>query len=133
MSSSDEDLPICETIMADEDLKPCILFENEASILPDENIKVEDSFQPANSFQQPDSFQPETCQREKHLDEVLHRLETRLVETEEAFENLRHTREDDVDLFFKSIAVSVKKLSPELIHEAKLRSLQMLTELKNRT
>lgn len=40
--------------------------------------------------------------------------------------------DDDVDLFFKSIAVSVKKLRPELINEAKMKSLQMLFDLETR-
>lgn len=40
--------------------------------------------------------------------------------------------DDDVDLFFKSIAMSVKKLKPELINEAKMKSLQMVINLERR-
>lgn len=41
-------------------------------------------------------------------------------------------RDDDVDVFFKSIAMSVKKLSPTLINEAKMKSLQMVFDLERR-
>ncbi|GBL73060.1 hypothetical protein AVEN_128220-1 [Araneus ventricosus] len=40
--------------------------------------------------------------------------------------------DDDIDLFFKQIANSVKNLSPEFIYEAKMRSLEMVIDLTNR-
>ena len=40
--------------------------------------------------------------------------------------------EDPLDLFFRSIAMSVKQLKPELIREAKMRMLQTLCELESR-
>ncbi|GBO01757.1 hypothetical protein AVEN_3661-1 [Araneus ventricosus] len=40
--------------------------------------------------------------------------------------------DDDVDLFFKSIACCVKKLKPDLINEAKMQFLQMVIDLENR-
>ncbi|CAI6374916.1 unnamed protein product [Macrosiphum euphorbiae] len=46
--------------------------------------------------------------------------------------NMAQNREDEIDLFFKSIAISVKKLSPALINEAKIKSLQMVFELEIR-
>lgn len=105
--------------MIDEDIKPSLLL-NETSISSNENInQIEDLFQ-----------QP-TCPHEKRIDKVLERMEVRLDETEDIIRNFSQNQEDDVDLFFKSIAMSVKKLSPELICEAKLRSLKMISELEN--
>lgn len=46
--------------------------------------------------------------------------------------NVIQNRDDDIDVFFKSIAMSVKKLSPELINEAKTKSLQMVIDLERR-
>ncbi|CAI6374687.1 unnamed protein product [Macrosiphum euphorbiae] len=46
--------------------------------------------------------------------------------------NIAQNREDEIDLFFKSIAISVKKLSPALINEAKMKSLKMVFELETR-
>ncbi|KAJ8876875.1 hypothetical protein PR048_021323 [Dryococelus australis] len=41
-------------------------------------------------------------------------------------------KEDDVDLFYKSLAVSVKKLPTHLQSQAKLKSLQIVIELEHR-
>lgn len=40
--------------------------------------------------------------------------------------------ENDISLFFKSIAASVKKLPSDLIKEAKLKTLQLVFELESR-
>lgn len=39
-------------------------------------------------------------------------------------------RQDDVDMFYKSIAMSVKRLSPIFIAEAKMKHLQTLNDLE---
>lgn len=44
---------------------------------------------------------------------------------------IEQPKEDDIDLFFRSIAASVKKLPTELVNEAKMRSLQMIFDLQN--
>ena len=46
-------------------------------------------------------------------------------------ENKRN-EDDEIDLFFKSVALSVKKLSRIAIKEAKLRALNMVNELKEK-
>jgi len=40
--------------------------------------------------------------------------------------------EDDVDMFYKSIAMTVKKMSPQAIKEAKLRTLTLITEIDDK-
>lgn len=41
-------------------------------------------------------------------------------------------REDEIDVFFQSIAMSIKKLRPELQNDAKLQALQMVIDLERR-
>jgi len=40
--------------------------------------------------------------------------------------------ENEVHVFFQSIAMSVKKLNPDLVCEARMKSLQMVCELESR-
>ncbi|KAE9524065.1 hypothetical protein AGLY_015546 [Aphis glycines] len=40
--------------------------------------------------------------------------------------------EDDVDMFFKSIAMTVKRISPQAIKEAKLRTLTLIFEINDK-
>lgn len=40
-------------------------------------------------------------------------------------------KEDDIDLIYRSLAVSVKKLPPHLQAQAKLKSLQVIMELES--
>lgn len=40
--------------------------------------------------------------------------------------------EDDVDIFFKSIAMTVKKMLPQAIKEAKLRTLTLISEIDDK-
>uniref|UniRef100_A0A2S2PQ72 BESS domain-containing protein n=1 Tax=Schizaphis graminum TaxID=13262 RepID=A0A2S2PQ72_SCHGA len=40
--------------------------------------------------------------------------------------------EDDIDIFFKSIAMTVKKMPPQAIKEAKLRTLTLITEIDDK-
>jgi len=39
--------------------------------------------------------------------------------------------EDDIDLFFKSIAMTVKKLPKQAINEAKIQTLRLVNKLEN--
>ncbi|KAK9510151.1 hypothetical protein O3M35_004994 [Rhynocoris fuscipes] len=65
-------------------------------------------------------------------DKLLELLNSQRIERETILKKMvEEMQEDDVDLFFKSIAFSVKKLSPNLINEAKMRSLQMVIDLEN--
>lgn len=72
------------------------------------------------------------AKRQKTTDKIVELLEARHVERQEIISTINmQIRDDDIDLFFKSIALSVKKLSPSLINEAKMRSLQMLFDLEH--
>jgi len=75
---------------------------------------------------------PPKSKRQKYNEKVIQLLEDRRVERNDIMRNIVQNREDDIDLFFKSIAMSVKKLSPALINEAKMKSLQMVFELETR-
>lgn len=79
-----------------------------------------------------DSFRPPS-KRQKHNEKIIELLEARRIERQEIVKSFTQNRDDEVDLFFKSIAMSVKKLRPELINEAKMRSLQMVFDLENRS
>lgn len=41
-------------------------------------------------------------------------------------------KEDDIDVFFKSIAMTVKNMSPQAIKEAKLKILTLATEIDDK-
>jgi len=75
---------------------------------------------------------PLKSKRQKYNEKVMQVLEDRRIERNEIMKNMAQNREDEIDLFFKSIAMSVKKLSPALINEAKMKSLQMVFELEIR-
>lgn len=78
-----------------------------------------------NSFHQ-------SKKRQKHSDQIIQLMEDRRNERNEIVKGLSQNHSDDVDLFFKSIAMSVKKLSPGLINEAKMESLKMVFDLERR-
>ncbi|KAK4874347.1 hypothetical protein RN001_013707 [Aquatica leii] len=59
--------------------------------------------------------------RQRHNDNIIQMMEMRSKERQEIVRSLQ-AKEDDIDLFFKSIALSVKKLRPDLINDAKLMS-----------
>ncbi|KAF0707777.1 BESS domain-containing protein [Aphis craccivora] len=40
--------------------------------------------------------------------------------------------EDDVDMFFKSIAMTAKKMSPLAMKKAKLRTLNLISEINDK-
>lgn len=46
--------------------------------------------------------------------------------------NYHKTEEDDVDFFFKSLAVTVKKLPNKGINEVKIKSLALVTEIQEK-
>lgn len=58
-------------------------------------------------------------------------LERRDKERNEIFKHLVAEEEDDVDLLFKSIAKSVKRLRPDLRTQAKLQTLTLVANLEN--
>lgn len=76
------------------------------------------------------SYQPSN-KRKKHNKEVKQLL-AEYADNERNPTDPTQYFDDDVDLFFKSIAMSVKKLRPELINEAKQKSLQMIIDLDRR-
>jgi len=78
------------------------------------------------------SQKPLKIKRQKYNEKVIQLLEDRRSERNDILKNMAQNREDEIDLFFKSIAMSVKKLSPALINEAKMKSLQMVFELETR-
>jgi len=78
------------------------------------------------------SQNPLKSKRQKYNEKVIQLLEDRRSERNDILKNMAQNREDEIDLFFKSIAMSVKKLSPALINEAKMKSLQMVFELETR-
>lgn len=50
----------------------------------------------------------------------------------ETFVNINNVaQEDDVDMFYRSIALSVKQLPPHLIAKAKLQHLQIVNDLQS--
>lgn len=58
-----------------------------------------------------------------------HRLKVN-AEPQQINENDVHLNEDDVDLFLRSIAITLKKLSPQLISQAKLKILSIVNDLQ---
>lgn len=78
------------------------------------------------------SKQPSLNKRKKSNEKIIQLIEDRRNERNDILKNIIQNRDDDIDLFFKSIAMSVKKLNPELINEAKIKSLQMIFDLERR-
>lgn len=78
------------------------------------------------------SQEPPPNKRKKYNKEIVELLEDRRKERNEIVKNVIQNRDDDIDVFFKSIAMSIKKLSPELINEAKMKSLQTVFDLEKR-
>nr|XP_022907705.1 uncharacterized protein LOC111419169 [Onthophagus taurus] len=77
------------------------------------------------------SLQP-LLKRPRKRDKIVELMEARRNEREQIIKTLTQNKEDEIDVFFRSIAMSVKKLKPELINEAKMRSLQLIFELEQR-
>ncbi|KAK4877981.1 hypothetical protein RN001_010487 [Aquatica leii] len=85
---------------------------------------------PVEPVQNRSSWRP-PIKRQRHNDNIIQMMEMRSKERQEIVSSLQ-AKEDDMDLFFKSIALSVKKLRPDLINDAKLKSLQMVFQLEVR-
>lgn len=58
-------------------------------------------------------------------------MKERAAQRNEVMNKLIKTEEDHVDVFFKSIAMSVKALPKSFINHAKLKTLQLLSELED--
>lgn len=72
-----------------------------------------------------------TSTRTNHREKAVAHTEKRTADRDEIMNILSAEQNlDDVDLFFQSIAKSVKKLSPQLQHRAKVRTLDMVGRLE---
>jgi len=92
--------------------------------VPSQNVENIPSRSP--SFRRP-------SKRVRQNDKIVDMLESRRIERQGIIKALTEDKGDDAtDLFFKSIANSVKKLRPDLINEAKMKCLQMIIDLENR-
>lgn len=67
------------------------------------------------------------AKRAKDRNEILSQIQT---QNELLTKNLQG-EEDDVDLCFKSIAITVKKLPPQTISDAKIKILIFVSQLEN--
>nr|CAD7577129.1 unnamed protein product [Timema californicum] len=70
--------------------------------------------------------------RQKLNEKIAKLIEERSCERSEILKLISQRREDSVDLFFRSVAMSVKQLRPELINETKMRTLQLVFEMESR-
>ena len=59
-------------------------------------------------------------------------MRERSAERNEILEKMVENKTHSVDLFFQSVAISVKSLRPDLIHEAKMRTMQLVYELEQK-
>ncbi|KAK4876855.1 hypothetical protein RN001_009361 [Aquatica leii] len=85
---------------------------------------------PVEPIQNCSSWRP-PIKRQRHNNDIIQMMEMRSTERQEIVRSLQ-AKEGDIDLFFKSIALSVKKVRPDLINDAKLMSLQMVFQLEVR-
>lgn len=70
---------------------------------------------------------PQT-RRDAEMDKLINLLERRQQQRVALIQKLQE--EDDVDLFFRSIAKSVKKMPKRYIHQAKKQTLELITNLE---
>ncbi|XP_030747944.1 uncharacterized protein LOC115876344 [Sitophilus oryzae] len=70
--------------------------------------------------------------KERINDDIIATIKERSAERNEIFKKIGPSKPDSLDLFFQSIAASVKALRPELINEAKLRTVHLVFELEQR-
>lgn len=109
-----------------EDLQGPVETNNQSTCSINENLNEDPTLQTSKSQGPPKS------KRQKHNEKIIQLLEVRRNERNDIMRNMVQNREDEIDLFFKSIAMSVKKLNPALINEAKMKSLQMIFDLETR-
>lgn len=75
---------------------------------------------------------PQRHRTDSLSDDVLDVLERRSLEREKLLDNISRTVEDDCDatlIFFKSMAMTVKKFPPHLVAEAKIAVLKIINDL----
>ncbi|KAK4887193.1 hypothetical protein RN001_003464 [Aquatica leii] len=113
-------MPLLDETSVDKDVSTETVNDTQASHI--EN--------PVEPIQNRSSWRP-PIKRQRHNDNIIQMIEMRSKERQEIVRSLQ-AKEDDIDLFFKSIALSVKKLRPDLINDAKLMSLQMVFQLEVR-
>jgi len=78
----------------------------------------------------PTSVKTKKRKIDKVSDLLIQNKDARLKLIETLNNKKMHGEEDDVDAFYKSIAISVKRLPPLLRAEAKMQHLQILTNLE---
>lgn len=101
----------------------------DATPFPPQNSIPETS---ANLVKKQTRSTPKTQRSRKgNRDKFASFLERRDKERNQIFKKLVGEEEDDVDLFFKSIAKSVKRLRPDLITQAKLQTLSVVANLES--
>lgn len=77
-----------------------------------------------------ESSAPSTSKKRRTQNIVLATLEKRAAERTKILQEICSNDEDDVDMFMKSVAATVKKLSPRQIADVKMRILALITEIQ---
>lgn len=77
-------------------------------------------------------FSRQSSMRKKLNEKILKLMEELVSERNDILKVICQREEDSVDLFYRSVAMSVKQLRSELINEAKIKTLQLLFELEKR-
>lgn len=95
-------------------------------------LTSEETVGPTEKVETVPSFRPGIKRVRSSNDRIVALLEARRGEREKLLQTLGKEKNDDVDLFFQSIAMTVKKLRPHLISEAKLKTMQLMFELESR-
>lgn len=109
--------------------------ENSGSDLSDEEVNVtkEVPLSPQTQSISPSMSRSRKTSKRKNLN-ITELLEKRSKERTQLMTQICSKKntvdDDDVDHFFKSLAISVKKLPPHLIAQAKLKMLTVLTDLQ---
>lgn len=76
---------------------------------------------------------PQRHRTDSLSDDILDVLERRPLEREKLLDNISRSVEDDCDatlIFFKSMAMTVKKFPPHLVAEAKISVLKIINDLE---
>lgn len=123
--STDEAIPEVDNNMVEETQSSIIDLERSSAASASSASNVESTCTPArkslyNKRKKINSISILLEENKKAREKI---LETFVNKTDVA-------QEDDVDLFYRSIAVSVKRLPPHLIAQAKLEHLQIVNKLQ---
>lgn len=81
-----------------------------------------------STFSEEDKMSVKLSKRSKERDELLLNIKAQ----NDLLTSQLNRQEDDVDVFFKSIAMTVKKFPSQAINEAKLRVLTMITQMEDK-